>query len=493
MIKLFDKEFEGGNLIASLEDDRLKLFIDIILNPGHEITVAKIISFFDKQIKEDFFDRDVLKDVVKNLNEGKEVKKRRIAKGYPPKDGRDGKLVLLIKPYGKNTTGNKIETENRDLRELNLFDNVYVGQTVARVYPPKPGEPGKDALGFELPSTPGKEYVCQHDNTIEIHEALDNEQFKKVTALQEGYLFDDHGKIGIKEQLTISEDVDYRVGNLDFIGTINIKGDVTNGFRVRAKKGILVEGSLRGGTLICTEGNVEVKVNAIGAPGEKIISKGDTVLNVAQDLQVESNANIIVKKEAHECVLRAFSTIMASSARVLGGKSLAVCGLEAKILGSEAGANTEIYLCTDVETSADYSNIVSNIASHEKALELLKVHLGPFAFDQSRLPILHKPHRKKIEAILSKYNSTLGSYNELIKKRDVMLKGGTFSETTQINFTDSMWPGVVLYVGEHKFEPAEVIKGQKTITWNNDKSDFEISEMKPIVCNFTLNQEKKNE
>ena len=480
-------------MIASLDDDRLKLYLDIVLEPEKEITVAKIVSFFDKQIKEDLLDRDVLKDVVKTLNDGKEVKKRRIAKGFPPKDGRNGKLVFLIKPYGKNTNSNSNKSEEHNLRDLHLFDNVHEAQTVARVYPPKPGDPGKDALGFEIESTPGKEYICQHDNTIEVQEPVDNEPFKRVVTLQEGYLYDDSGKLTVKDELVINEDVDYRVGNLDFIGSIIVRGDVTSGFRVRAKKGIVVDGSLRGGSLLSAEGGVEVKGHAFGAPGEKIACRGDILLNMAQELQAECNSDIHLKKEARECVLRAHSTILASNARILGGKSLAVCGLEAKTLGSKAGAGTEIYLCTDVETSVEYGDLLVNIASHEKALELIKVHLGPFAFDQTRLALLDKPYRRKIETLLSKYTSTLASYDALLKKRDKMVEGAQFSETTQVNVTENLWPGVVIYVGEHKLEPKKAIDGPKTISWNRDKEDFDIGELKPVVCSFNSNQEKDNE
>ena len=39
---VFDKEFEGGKVSASLSDDKLKLFIDVSLEEGFEISPAKI-------------------------------------------------------------------------------------------------------------------------------------------------------------------------------------------------------------------------------------------------------------------------------------------------------------------------------------------------------------------------------------------------------------------------------------------------------------------
>ena len=53
---------------------------------------------------------------------------------------------------------------------------------------------------------------------------------------------EDSGKISIKPELTISGDLDFRYGNIDFIGKVIVSGDVLQGLNIKAGKGIEVRG-----------------------------------------------------------------------------------------------------------------------------------------------------------------------------------------------------------------------------------------------------------
>ena len=199
-------------------------------------------------------------DGLHHINQGEKVEERRIAKGIPPEDGTDGKPLYLVK---KLTKQGEVKIDDRgfaDYANLHLFDNVLKGQQVARIYPPKNGKDGKDALGVTVPSKPGKEFKYTNDKTLVLQDVNNKEHtFKVLVAETDGYLSDESGNFSIQEELFIKDNVDFKFGSIEFVGKVRVTGDVMQGFSISAKKGIEITGSVRGGSLIYNEGDIMVK------------------------------------------------------------------------------------------------------------------------------------------------------------------------------------------------------------------------------------------
>src|SRR5690606_7419459 len=128
------------------------------------------------------------------------------------------------------------------------------------IYPPKAGTDGIDALGNKISAESGQPYKPSFDKTLLIEQSADPaHDFQIVSAQEDGYIFDDGGKLGVRTELFVRDNVDFRYGNIDFIGSVKVSGDVMPGFNITARKGIEVLGSIRGGSLICMEGDIKVK------------------------------------------------------------------------------------------------------------------------------------------------------------------------------------------------------------------------------------------
>jgi uncharacterized protein (DUF342 family) len=113
-------------LELSVSDDKLKLFARIV--PQTDSANAEVSDLQEQLLKvtqDSLIEEGVVKDIIAQLRQGKGCEGRRIAKGEPSIQGRDGKLVWLVRRFrpGSGIDPNK---ELADFYNLGLFENIEV-------------------------------------------------------------------------------------------------------------------------------------------------------------------------------------------------------------------------------------------------------------------------------------------------------------------------------------------------------------------------------
>jgi len=474
-----NKETEEFTVIFSFSEDKLKIFASAKPKPSKFIEVQKVKDFFYKEFPNALFHEDVIVEIGEALSKGHEVSERRIAKGIPAEDGVDGKLLLLVKPY---TEKQEEVSEDKGVSQLynrHLFDNINLNTVVARIYHPKIGKDGKDAYGKTIPSKVGKPFKIQSDKTLLV-KSNNETGFDELLSQAEGFLINDSGKYCVKSELSISGNLDFQYGHLDFIGSIKVSGDITPGFTVKAKKGIIVGGTIRESNLVVPEGDIAIKGFAFGGNNSKIICSGKFTGSVIQNLSVETHGDIIVLKEASDCQLQSERCVFVEQGTLLGGTAYVAEGLQAKKIGNDAGKTTSIFLCSGVETRTEYRKIVAQIEEHEKAMELMKLHLGPLALNPSRIQLLKDPYKTKMKDLHFKYEQVLKSKISLENKQKTMLENVQPVDGLRVNILSIMYPGTVVKTSETEWICNEIINGPKSLVYNIDNKSFSLKELEPL-------------
>ena len=482
---IFAKTTEKFILNAKLSEDKLKLFIDVEPIPKSVIIKDELLRVVREGFPTIEVNEGVIEDIIKHLNQGQKVEERRIAKGVAPEDGADGKILLLVKKLSANVEV-KIDSKGyADYGSLHLFDNIAKGQVIGRVYPPKNGTDGKDALGNPLPSKPGKPFKTSLDKNISLRAVNSKEmQFEEMVAEEDGYLAEEAGKFAIKPELFVKDNLDYRYGSLDFIGKVKVSGDVMPGFNITARKGIEVLGSIRGGSLVCMEGDIIVKGFVFGGKDSRVICGKSFTANVVQEINAEIAGPIIILKEAIDSNLRTESTLQVAGGQIVGGQAFAVCGVEAKYIGNEAGKETGINLCSDVETHTEYAKILANIDSHERAKKLMEVHLGPLAQNAARIQLLKSPHREHMSKFYQKLQEIEASRVKLLAKKKEMLEKARVNLTLRINYLSKYYQGAIIKAGDCEFSVKDNLKGPGTVEFHLQDKKFEVGPLKPLECTY---------
>jgi hypothetical protein len=200
------------------------------------VTRDELLAMLKEFMSLEYLAIDVIDDIAQILSGGKKVEERRIVKGVEPENGADGKILFLVKRLSGEVEISVDSKGLANLRMLHLFDNIAKGTIVARVYPPKNGVDGRDALGKVIQSKPGKPYKVNLERSLVLKASDSREDtFQIIVAESEGYLSEDGGRLAIREELVVNGNLDYHMGSIDFIGSVRIKGDVLPDFSVKAK------------------------------------------------------------------------------------------------------------------------------------------------------------------------------------------------------------------------------------------------------------------
>jgi uncharacterized protein (DUF342 family) len=501
-----------------LSDERLKLFLDISANgfasgsetsldPGSNnsklvptanenpaveagvnsvanfspISVEDVLSVFPKQVWEGCIHQEVLQQLVKELNRGIVVKERRVAKGISPENGVDGRFVMTVKKMSPNPELHEDQRGYVDFRELHRFENVQAGTVVAKIFPPTNGKDGTDPFGNSIPAKNGQAAKLVFDQTI-VSKPHPEGGGEDLVAAVDGFLAEEGGKLSVQGELKISGNIDFQVGSIDFVGSVVVQGEVMPGFIVRGRKGVLIRGSVQEASIFSSEGSVKIMGHCMGSLATKIEAKNEVVLSVANQLEARAGFNVQIEKEARGCLLRSAGTIMANHAALIGGSLNSACGLEAREIGARSGSITQISLASDVAMSKDYVQNEHLIAEHEKVLTLLHAHLGPLAKTEAGLKLMPERQRQKLEPLVQKKRAVESSLAELRLRKDELLKSAKVNHQFKVNFIEKLNPGVVVVVGEDKFECREVVSGPQSLVYDVENRAFNFCELSALEC-----------
>ncbi len=467
-------------------DDKQKLFLDLEKTTEEPVGYNDVLELLQRHLPADLLDKGVVKSAVAALESETKVESRRIAKALTPQAGRPGRVVFMVKKLSDTPDLDADEHGVVSHSDMHLFDNIEVGQPLVRIYPPTDGKPGKDVLGEPIDPEGGLAASADFDQeSIELQEA---EKIGKPYALLvsklEGYLVQEGSRLVVREELVIHGGVDYSFGNIDFIGSVRVMGDVRPGFRVKAKKGIEIQGEVEEADLLCEEGDIQVDGFFLGGEGGRIISGGEVKLSGVNQGYIEAAGAIRIETEALHSRLRSEAIISLSNGRLIGGTSYAVCGLEAREIGAEGGVPTEIFLCSSVETSAAYMKVLMSIKEHEQVIQLLLSHLGPYATNPKRVVVLKEPFRGKMEKLLKKKEQVTKSLERLHTQQEALLENTQISELARVNIGEALHEQVVVRAGEATYETKVMLQGPFTLEFRREKGEFVQKELVALECEF---------
>lgn len=264
------------------------------------------------------------------------------AEGKAAVPGRNAFLWTVLDEQGdsRSSEEEKKQTHQMNLREVIDIPTVRSGEVVGKKIHPVPGLPGKGVNGEEIPAKDGKDLTIRPGKNTKINDAAD----ELISAID--------GQISVEPRLVhvypvyeVNGDLDLRTGNLDFIGNINIRGNVPAGFTLKAKGDIRVHGSVEAAEL--TAGGSIYIQQGILAQGEGMIqAEGDVHTSFINQANVFAAGDVIVSTSILHSRIESYGAIVCNQRKgnVCGGSLSAVRGIDVNEIGNQMNTPTEIYL-----------------------------------------------------------------------------------------------------------------------------------------------------
>ncbi|URJ45916.1 FapA family protein [Paenibacillus polymyxa] len=263
-----------------------------------------------------------------------------IAQGKQPIHGTDGKINLADIVTGEDAHKPLETVDGRvDYKELTRLRNVKRGQLIAERVDPVPGAPGIAVTGEEIPFLPGKEARFKVGKNVVIHP----EGVAMYAAIDGLVTTTEKGKLNVFPVYEVNGDVDYSVGNIDFVGTVVIRGNVLTGFRVRAAGDIRVIGGVEGAEIVA-EGSVEITGGIIGYHKGFVKAAQNVKCSFIQDGNVIAGGDVLVSQSIMHSQIKASNNVICEGTKglIVGGSVQAGKKVVARTVGNTMSTATNI-------------------------------------------------------------------------------------------------------------------------------------------------------
>lgn len=211
----------------------------------------------------------IIKEELQNICNEYNVTNKLIAKGKMPKDDIADEINIRFKDT--NELINYDSDKKIDYRNRYFIANVKSGDIIAEQIPGQEGEDGLNILGKKIKRKIAKNITIKTGEGCKI-------QGNKVIATSEGkpsY----RGNTFAVNKLYRAEEVNLESGNIDFVGDVEVVGNVNEGMKVVAGNEVFVGKNVEAAN-IRASGQININGNVL----KSIIKAGDENIDVVQYL-----------------------------------------------------------------------------------------------------------------------------------------------------------------------------------------------------------------
>ncbi len=374
-VRIADYEYIPGNdalmsVIISEDEMQAYLFVSPPGIGGADISADMMFTF----LANNRVQLGVNEQAIRNFQDNPVYKENYlVAEGIPPKKGDDAKILYTFETDNTKVRLQESQTGQIDFKELNLIQNVVEGQPLAQKIPAQKGKGGKTVTGKYLPAEEGKDVAIPlGKNTRLAEDGL------TVVAETNGQVLLVKNKINVEPMMTIEGDVSVKTGNIMFLGTVYVKGNVDDGFSIKASGSIEVKGTV-GKASLDAEGDIVVSQGIIGKEGGYIRAGKSIWSKFIQNIDlVEAGDMVIVSDGILNSKVIANHKVICRGKRadIIGSHITACEGIYARNLGSPASASdTVLSVGFDPRRKERMTLLEDKVSEKEKVLDGLKLDI----------------------------------------------------------------------------------------------------------------------
>ncbi len=379
-----------------------------------------------------------------------------IARGEPMRMGEKGFIEFHVQPTSMEARYDSDAEGGIDYKQLNLIENCFVGQRVASIHPPGPGRSGWDVFGQEIPAQSGEPLQVRPGPGV-----LISSNGRDFTSEVEGRVVFDNDVISISPLLEISRDIDYSIGNVDFVGKVTVKGSLLDGFYINAKRGVEIHGDMGAGR-ITSEGDVKITGGIKGRNAAIITCKSLTV-HYIDDATVEASGDVNVTKEIMNSSVKSLGRVTVSNGAIIGGEVVGFQGVEADTLGSDMGTLT--WVCSGLNWTEENrkDDIRAQVAEYMDRVQSARVILEALFSDKVITARLGSEQKVMLAELVSELRELRELLVELLEERARIDGRNQVGMVNQINVKKMLYMGVATRFSAVEGQIKDTVKGPLSI------------------------------
>ena len=411
-----------------------------------------------------------LYDLCAAVEEGSSRQGVLLARGKEPQTGADGWFEMMVKTSGEEIAFTEDRHGNVDLRTFNAYTEIEAGQKIGVLHQPQEGIPGYMVHGLSIPAERGSIYSLVAGDGVEL-----KYDGRVAFAVKEGRALLERQVLSVVDQWVVSGDVDWGVGNIDYHGFVEIRGDVLDEFQVKSSKGIKVNG-VAGACRLESDGSIEI-ASMTGKEVGEIFCHGDLRAGFLNHATVHCYGDVQVKNEIRNSQVKATGKIIVEQGSIIGGSCVALEGIEAKILGAPSGVETKLTAGVYFPDADRFDFLHERLHTVSDQIERLKSAIGPL----EKLHDLDETTEKRLTILTEQWEKLEIEKEEVQAEIAASTRQDQETVNPKINVGSELLEGVRIRLGNsaHKYKIAR--KGPMSIIENSKMGGFRYLGLTPLA------------
>ena len=431
---------ESEKCIVSISQDKMSAIMRFHApsNDGEVMSSAEILQ----ELKHQGIHYGVMEEVVEQFVEHREYcKDFLVATGTEPIQGNDASIEYFFSTdiHAKPTL---LEDGSVDFFNLNTINHCNKGDLLARLTPAVQGKNGTNVAGENLKPRDVKRQMLHYGRNIST-----NEDKTCIYSEVNGHVVLVEGKVFVSDVLEL-ENVDMSTGNIEYEGSVLIRGNVCSNFSVISHGNIEVRGIVEGAYLEA-DGDIIIARGMNGMGKGELKAGGNIVVKFMENVKAEAQGYVSAETILHSQVSAGTDvTVTGRKGFIAGGRVCATHSINVKTLGSSMGADTIVEVGVDPGLKNKFQQYQKDVV--DARCELDKIE-GIISGAKKRLvthaPITEEQARFVATSILRKADLTreITTKEEKLEDMQELMEG---KKVAQIIVTGEVFPGTKICISE---------------------------------------------
>lgn len=364
-----------------------------------------------------------------------------VAKGREVVQGTDARIEYYFNTDPRRRPMQR-EDGSVDFFQMTTINQCKKGDELARIIPENRGEPGMDIFGHTISPREVKRQILKFGRNIEL-----SEDKNVIRSLVDGHVSLVDDKVFVSDVFEV-KDVDVSTGNLNYEGSIEIDGRVSENFEVKAGGNVVVSGVVEGARIIAG-GNIIIAKGMNGMGKGYLRAGGNIIVKFLENSRVIAGGYVQTEAIMHSQV-SAGSEVRVEGRRgaIVGGYIHAAERVTAKTIGANLGASTILEVGVNPLAKEQFNRLQKSIADNTKTVKNAEVILDNFK-EKIRKGVATNEgqvkYMKTVAHLLEEKSAEIEQMNRKMEKLRGMLETQKHAD---IVINDEIFPGTTIIIGE---------------------------------------------
>jgi len=444
---------EKYEILIRLSENETKCYLHIKTKPGAD---EPELSDLKRKLKENEVKYGIIKENLNKIIDKKQYDQDvLVAQGVQPVPGKDAEIEYLI-DFEKTGKPEIDELGNVNFYEINIINSVKKGEKLAKKRPPIEGKEGITVKNEKIePPSPSDTIIPSGKNTV-----ISPDDKNILIAAIDGCVKLRNNKIvDVEPVFIVKGDVNFSTGNIDFMGSVIVKGDLISGFKIKAGGDVQIDGVVEDAK-IEAKGDVLVKLGFTGKGNGEIVAGGNAILKYCENQVLSARQDVIISEYIINGYVKAGERILVTgkSGVIVGGVTIALKGVEVNNLGSRQNIKTSVYIGITEEIRNKYNKINAELRKTKEQLENITEGINILM----KIKLLKKVFSKENENILKRLKETKGliltDREKLIDEKKKLLKEIENYKSATIKVYNVLYSNVRIHITNKRYYNQHDIK-----------------------------------